>query len=113
MANFAIARFMQMGDWQDLILRGPDETAFTGPILTDCKFPEVLVAKAMSHGDDLDMVLVNGEEAGMQSITVEQLQPNADYLEEHSGLRFIASAEGKATLNIDLQGRTPVHIVRT
>lgn len=112
MANFAIARFMQMGDWQDLILRGPDETAFTGPLLTDCKFPEVLVAKAMSHGDDLDMVLVNGEETGVQSITVEQLQPNADYAEEHSGLRFTASAEGKATLNIDLQGRTPVHIVR-
>lgn len=112
MANFAIGRLIKQGDWKDLFLRGPEKTAFTGPLLTDCKFPEVLVAKAMSHGDDLDMVLYNGEDAGEQDITIEQLEPNGYYLEDNSGLSFRADETGKAILRIMLSGRTPVHIVK-
>jgi hypothetical protein len=111
MANFAIGRFLHQGDWKDIILRGPDKTAFTGPLLTDCKFPEVLVAKAMSHGSDLDLVLYNGEEAGPQEITIERLKPGGSYMIEGSDKRFNADNEGKAVLTVLLDGRTPVHIV--
>ncbi|MBR3060712.1 MAG: hypothetical protein IKN89_01490 [Oscillospiraceae bacterium] len=112
MANFAIGRFLQQGDWQDMVLRGPAETAFTGPLLTGCDFPQVLVAKAMSHGEDLDLVLYNGEGSGPQALTVENLIPGGDYLEEHSGQKLQADAEGKLAFQVHLDGRTPVHLVR-
>ena len=112
MANFAIAKFMQQGDWSDMALRGPAETAFTGPLLTGCEFPQVLVAKAMSHGDDLDMVLYNGEDSGEQEITVEQLAPGGDYLEENTGKRYRADETGKLVFRVVLDGRTPVHLVK-
>ena len=112
MANFAIARFMQQGDWQDMALRGPAETAFTGPLLTGCAFPQVLVAKCMSHGDDLDMVLYNGEDSGEQELTVEQLAPGCEYLEEHSGMRLRADDSGRLVFRLMLDGRTPVHLVK-
>ena len=113
MANFAFGRFLRQGDWKDIILRGPAETAFTGPVLTDCHFPGVLVAKAMSHGTDLDLVLVNGEDAGPQIITIEQLVPGEDYMIEGCDTRFKACEDGKAVVTVVLDGRTPVHIVRT
>lgn len=112
MANFTIGRLMRQGDWRDLILRGSEETAFTGPLLTGCKFPEVLVAKAVSHGDDLDLVLYNGEDSGEQDITIEQLAPGGSYRDECSGLTFTADREGRATIRVLLSGRTPVHIIR-
>jgi hypothetical protein len=112
MANFAIGRFLRQGDWKDIILRGPKQTAFTGPILADCKFPEVLVAKAVSHdGSDLDLVLYNGEEAGEQEIALERLRAGGAYIVKESGYSFTADGEGKAVLKVRLDGRTPLHIV--
>ena len=112
MANFVIARLLEQGDWKDLILRGPAETAITGPQLTDCAFPQVLVARAVSNGDDLDLVLYNGEDSGEQEITVEQLDKSGRYMDECSGQVFTADENGKAVLRIMLSGRTPVHIVK-
>lgn len=112
MANFVLARLLEQGDWKDLILRGPDATAFTGPLLTECPFPQVLVARAVSDGEDLDLVLYNGEDSGEQEITVEQLEKNTTYRDECSGHVFTSDEEGKAVLRIMLSGRTPVHIVK-
>lgn len=112
MANFVIGRMLEQGDWKDLILRGPSETAVTGPLLTDCPFPQVLVARAVSSGDDLDLVLYNGEDSGEQEITVEQLEKNGAYVDACTGRRFTADETGRAVLRIDLNGRTPVHIVK-
>lgn len=111
-AFLAFARFARKGDWSDIILRGSDSTAHTGPILTDCKFPDVLVAKAMSSGDDLDLVLYNGGDSGEQSIKIERLTPNTGYLVESSRYKFVSDASGTATIAVFLNGRTPVHVLR-
>jgi hypothetical protein len=111
-AFLAFSRFARKGDWSDIILRGSDSTARTGPILTDCKFPDVLVAKAMSSGDDLDLVLYNGSNSGEQSIKIERLAPNTRYTVVSTRQKFSSDDNGTATITVLLSGRTPVHIVK-
>nr|KAK5441257.1 hypothetical protein LTR18_007101 [Exophiala xenobiotica] len=45
-----MARLMRHQDLANATLHGPEPAAMQGPLLADCKFPEVLVAKAYSHG---------------------------------------------------------------
>jgi hypothetical protein len=72
----------------------------------------VLVAKAVSHdGTDLDLVLYNGGEAGIQDITIERLKAGGSYMTKNDGVKFTADKDGKAVLKVSLDGRTPVHIV--
>ena len=110
MANFAFSRLLRKDFWTDVILRGPEKTAFTGPILSECKFPDVLVAKAVSHGSDLELVLYNGAGAGEQKISVERLAAGKEYIEKNTGMIFRADEHGKAELGVSLNGRTCVHI---
>jgi hypothetical protein len=84
---------------------------FTGPVLVDARYPDVLVAKAFSRGDDLELVLYPGAQAGPQRIGVERLKPGATYaVHGGSAAAFRADEDGRATLEIDLRGRTPVQI---
>ena len=111
MANFAFARFAQKNDWNDIILRGIDPTALTGPVLEACSYPDVLVAKACSSGDDLELVLYNGEEAGEQKLSLSQLQPGKRYMLEGCDYSFLAEQDGTADIFVYINGRTPVHII--
>jgi hypothetical protein len=110
-AWLAFAHLMRKGDWTDIILRGPDETAKTGPILADCAFPDVLVAKASSGGDDLDLVLYNGEDPGEQKIRIGRLKPETAYAVEGTDRTFRADSAGEAELSVYIDGRTPVHVI--
>ena len=110
-AWLAFAHLARKGDWTDIILRGPSESAKTGPILADCKFPEVMVAKAASSGDDLDLVLYNGEEPGEQKLRIERLKPGVSYIVEGPGLSFNADENGTAEITVNIDSRTPLHIV--
>jgi len=105
----AIARFIKKHFWADTILRGMPETSKTGPLLTECAFPNVLVAKAGSDGENLDLVLYNGADAGDETIKIERLIPNAAYTVNGGG-KFTADGDGAATLTVHLDGRTPVLI---
>ena len=105
------AHMARKGDWTDIILRGMPESAKIGPYLDDCKFPEVLVAKAASDGADLDLVLYNGEEPGEQMIKIARLQPNANYKIKDMNYSFTADKEGTAEIKVNLDGRTQLHIV--
>jgi hypothetical protein len=105
-AYMAFSRLCKKGYWSDVILRGVPETAKTGPLLTECKYPEVIPAKACSNGEDLELVL-HGE--GNHSITVERLAPNTAYkINGTDG--FTADSGGKSVLSVTLSGRTPLHI---
>ncbi|CAK7231282.1 hypothetical protein SBRCBS47491_007878 [Sporothrix bragantina] len=108
-----VALMARMGRYQDLAnatLHGPDPVAMTGPLLADCAFPQVLVAKAYSHdGVGLDLVLYNGKAAGPQDLTFERLQPNAQY-SLGNGDAFVADANGRATVSVHLDGRTALDI---
>ncbi|MDR2615261.1 MAG: hypothetical protein LBC28_01640, partial [Oscillospiraceae bacterium] len=107
----AFGRLIKKGFWRDVILRGMPETAKTGPVLTDCEFPDVLPAKASSRGDDLELVLYNGGEPGEHTIKIERLSPNTRYTVNGDD-GFVSGADGTATLSVALNGRTPVHIER-
>ena len=110
-AWLAFASLQRKGDWADIILRGTPESAKTGPILAECKFPEVMVAKAHSTGDDLDLVLYNGEDPGEQALRIERLRPKAEYSIDSIGFRFTSDDNGAADITVALDGRTPLHIV--
>ena len=109
-AYYAFSRISKKGYWSDVILRGMPETAFSGPILSDCSYPDVIPAKAASNGDDLDLVLYNGAEPGEQRIRIERLRPNTRYSINGSGETFVSGADGCTDLNVYLSGRTEVKI---
>ena len=106
------ARIHRRDDFRKTIAEGPPEAALRGPILSAAKYPDVLVARAFSDGDDLDLVLYPGGDAGPQEIRVERLRPGAKYgvrnRAEHS---LTADSSGTASLTVELSGRTPLHIV--
>ncbi|HDR9503693.1 TPA: hypothetical protein QDC06_007043 [Burkholderia cepacia] len=109
--NLAAARWSRRNDWQDLINVGPDRHALDGPILTDCVYPRVLVAKAVSDGVGLDLVLYNGQEAGTESITLERLMPGTRY--QVTGAiqsEFDSGPLGVASLKVCIDGRTEVTV---
>jgi hypothetical protein len=110
-ANIVCARFAQKDDWYNMMHKGPGEGAFTGPLLTECRYPDVLVARAKSDGNDLDLVLYNGNKAGVQRIGIERLKPGSNYIVKETNIRFTADAAGKASLDVALDGRTAVHII--
>ncbi|MDR3310881.1 MAG: hypothetical protein LBS90_05995 [Oscillospiraceae bacterium] len=108
-AYIALARLIKKGYWSDVILRGMPETSKTGPVLTDCPFPDVIPAKASSSGDDLDLVLTTSGEPVAAGIRIERLKPGARYA--YGAGAFTADADGAATLTVEVGRRTAIHIV--
>jgi hypothetical protein len=106
------ARIHRRDDFRRTIAEGPPEASLRGPILTDAKYPDVLVARAFSNGDDLELVLYPGANSGPQNIRIERLRPGSKYAmrngTEHA---FTADNNGAASLSVELNGRTPIHIV--
>ena len=102
-----MARLMRYQDLANATLYGPEPSAMQGPLLADCKFPEVLVAKAYSYDSKgLDLVLYNGKAAGKQTLGFERLTPDGKYTLGSESLT--ADASGKATIDVELDGRTPL-----
>lgn len=109
--NLAVARWARRDDWSDLINVGPSKAALAGPVLTDCAYPDVLVARAMSDGDDLHLVVYHGVRPGPQTIRIERLQPGRSYaVQGAKPASFVASADATMSLEVDLNGRTEVRI---
>jgi hypothetical protein len=111
MANLAAARWNRKNDWYDTILKGPPAAAYTGPLLGSCSYPEVLVAKACSHGDDLELVLYNGAEKQNVNIVIERLKKVTTYCIKETGTKFLSDSSGKATLSCVINGRTALTLV--
>jgi hypothetical protein len=106
------ARIHRRDDFRRTIAEGPPEASLRGPILTDAKYPEVLVARAFSNSDDLELVLYPGAKPGPHEIRIERLRPGAKYaMRNGSEHAFTADNNGTASLSVELHGRTPIHIV--
>ncbi|HYL57411.1 MAG TPA: hypothetical protein VEU51_00970 [Candidatus Acidoferrales bacterium] len=106
------ARIHRRDDFRRTIAEGPPEASLRGPLLTDAKYPDVLVARAFSNGEDLDLVLYPGSQNDRQEIRVERLRPGANYaMRNGSEHAFTADNNGAASLSVELHGRTPIHIV--
>jgi hypothetical protein len=104
-----MARLMRYQDLANATLHGPEPIALTGPLLQDAKFPEVLVAKAYSHdGKSLDLVLYNGKAPGKQALGFERLTPGGKYAIGKQNVT--ADKFGKASVEVDINGRTPIMV---
>lgn len=105
----AYARFWRRGDYRNAMAFGPPATARTGPILTDARYPDVMVAAAHSTGDDLHLVLYPGSEATVQAIRIERLTPGRSYAVQGAATdTIVADSAGTVSLTVSLSGRTVV-----
>jgi hypothetical protein len=104
-------KLRRAGDFQRAVTEGPAESALRGPVLGGARYPEVLVARAFSSGENLELVLYPGAAPGVQRLDLERLKPGASYqVRGASGERFAADANGAAQLEVALHGRTALEI---
>jgi hypothetical protein len=93
------------------VARGMPQAWQIGPVLDDCSYPEVLVASAVSDGHDLRLVLRPGAAPGRHSITITHLLPEERYDVRGAVVdRVVGGVDGRAVLDVDLDGRVEVHI---
>ena len=112
MANYVLARVLRRDYWRDTVLKGPLPSAFTGPLLAECCYPDVLVARAWSpNGNDLDMVLYDGNGSGTFELQFQRLTPGAAYvIEGDQNLRGVADGSGGMSVQVTLAGRTQLQL---
>lgn len=103
---------LRQGDWRKTVTQGAEACTRGGPVLVAASYPEVLVARAFSHGEDLELVLYPGVAEGDQALGIERLQAGRRYsLRVADGISaFEADAQGNAQLSVRLEGRTEVSI---
>jgi hypothetical protein len=93
------------------VARGLPQAWQIGPILNRCTYPQVLVARAVSDGHDLQLVLRPGTGGGRQTLGIADLLPDQDY-DVRGALQseIIGDAAGNALIDVELDGRVEVHI---
>ncbi len=99
--------------WRDAILTRPADAILAGPVLAEATYPDVLVAYALSDGEDLSLVLYPGRTAGKNRIGLGRLKPGSAYRFVETGERLVADASGNALVEVVIDGRTPLHLVPT
>lgn len=109
--NAHMGRLMRTGDFRRTFAEGPAASTLKGPVLTGVRYPDALVSKAFSQGDDLELVLYPGAEHGRQTLTIERLKAGAHYRVRGAAQpQLVADAAGTATLDVSLSGRTEVTV---
>lgn len=111
-ATAVMGKLMDTGDFRRSFVEGPDEKTLSGPILEQADYPDVLVARAFSHGDDLDLVLYPGH-AGVSAkrLGLAQLHPSVFYRVAGADVQGVrADDEGRAMLDVTLRGETRVRL---
>jgi hypothetical protein len=100
------------GGWREAICTRPSEAVQRGPILADAPYPDVLVARAVSDGEDLDLLLYPGREgAADQTLSLERLHPGGRYSVEGSPIgQAVADAQGHLRVPLRLDGPTRVSL---
>ena len=111
-ANTVLGRIMRTGDFRRSFVEGPSEVTLRGPVLTEASYPDVLVARAFSQGENLELVLYpGGASSGRRRLKLGQLKAGRAYrISGAEPTRIEADANGAAELDILLAGRTEVSI---
>ncbi|MEU4416888.1 hypothetical protein ACIBEH_21825 [Nocardia salmonicida] len=109
-AHHVLARFARPDGLRDLIRGEVPQQWRTGPILGDAAYPDVLVAKAVTDGTALDLVLRPGDGPRRVRLGLQRLIPERTYqLTGAVEAAVIADSDGTAVIEVDLGGR---HVVR-
>ncbi|AEF41198.1 linalool dehydratase/isomerase domain-containing protein [Hoyosella subflava] len=109
----ALARFSREDGFRGFIQEGIPDAWRRGPVLADAAYPEVLVAKAVSDGTSLDLVLRPGNGPVRTTLAIERLTPGHAYTVTGAlSPELAADAEGRALVEIVLNDRLEVSITR-
>jgi hypothetical protein len=93
------------------VARGLPQAWQIGPVLDECAYPEVLVARAVSDGRDLRVVLRPGVARGRRSIAIADLLPEQRYDVRGAVTdELVAGGDGRAVVDVDLDGRVELTI---
>lgn len=106
-----LARFSRYSAMRDLLVHGAPAHWRTGPVLADTAYPEVLVARAVTDGTALDLVLRPGTGPVRATLRIERLEPRRGYrVNGATTPDIIATDRGDARLEIDLGDRHEIRI---
>ena len=94
-----------------MVNQGLPEAWAKGPVLAEAQYPQVIVARAVSDGAALNLVLYPGAEPGIAALGLGRLVPGRSYRSVQSGVQFKAGPDGRHNLAVKLDGRTEVDIV--
>jgi hypothetical protein len=98
-----------------MITKGPPQNVFTGPILEEAPFPDVLVAKAWSHdGEGMELVLYPGKGAGNFQLGFTRLKPGEKYSLDRANGKVSTEAhkDGTASFEVRVDGRTALNLTK-
>ncbi|MCW2751853.1 MAG: ldi 1, partial [Aeromicrobium sp.] len=105
-----LGRFGRRSGLRDLVAHGVPDVWRTGPMLAEAAYPEVLVAKAVTDGSALDLVLLPGAGPVRTKLAIERLVPGRAYAVSGGVSSLTADTDGRALVEIDLGGRHEVRI---
>jgi Linalool dehydratase/isomerase len=106
-----MGRMMRHHAWHDLIRHGLPAGVLESPTLAEAPYPDVLVARAVSDGRDLDLELVPGDGPGRVNLRLANLAPGQAYVVAGAAQeRIEASDDGSAMLTVDLDERRRVRL---
>jgi hypothetical protein len=110
-AAHALARFTRPGAMRDLI-RGVVPPGWrTGPILAGTGDRDVLVARAVTDGEALELVLRSADGPRRATLALERLVPHRRYRASAAIPDEVAAGgDGRAAVAVDLTGRTEVRV---
>ncbi len=109
--SYALGRWSRPGAMRDLVAGAIPEEWRTGPILAEAAYPDVLVAKAVSDGSALELVLRAGSGPRRTTLRLERLAPNQRYrITGGVNDEVTASSTGEAVVAVDLADRSEVRI---
>lgn len=96
---------------RDMVNTGLPEKWKTGPLLSEASYPEVVVTRAVSDGDALDLVLHPGDGSTEATLGLSRLRPGRRYRVVQTDEMLVASSDGKADFSIPLPERREVSII--
>ena len=110
-AGHVMARFTRPGSMRRLLAGEVPAQWKTGPVLAQAAYPDVLVARAVTDGRALDLVLRPGSGGGRTVLGVERMAPRHDYV-VIGGVDAAVTADddGRAMVTVDLDDRSEVAV---
>jgi hypothetical protein len=112
-ATLGMARFGRRDTWYQMVNRGIPDAWRTGPRLAAAPSPEVRVARAVTDGRGLDLVLRPGRSGGgRRRLAVDRLVPGRAYGASGTVETSVrADDRGRALLEVDLEDRHEVRLM--
>lgn len=107
-----LGRFTRRDTIRDMVAFDIPEAWATGPRLAGAAYPDVLVARAVTDGRALDLVLRPGAGPVRTTLAIERLVPDAAYaVEGATPQRLVADSRGRATIaDVDLGDRIELRV---